>query len=201
MFLKIPGKLRDSVARKSALKADDSIEPGEPEENTTGAEDALVDQITDLEEMVNKRTRELEEARQQLNQLASTEGCDKSDEKQVVQPVSTLEVSDKDEPQVEELFSRPNQLADEQPVESVEKEPSGEVKAPEVAVAQAGGEAETKEPSGGGESNAFSDIFGGEEEEENPLMGLIESLPDAGAEELLAEVKEINEMIGQWSHK
>ena len=200
MFLKVPSKLRDSLARKSSLKTDDAIEQEELDDNAVEAEDTLVSQITDLEEMVNKRTRELDEARQQLSQLSSTEDSSSDeDEKQVVRPASTIETSDKDETQVEELFTRPNLPADELSVQP-EAESTGEVKAPEVAVAQAG-EEDTKESSGEGESNALSDIFSGEEEEENLLSGLINSLPDVDAVELLAEAKEINEMIRQWKHK
>jgi len=201
MFLKVPSKLRDSLARKSSLKADDAIEQEELDDNAVEAEDTLVSQITDLEEMVNKRTRELEEARQQLSQLSSTEDSSSDeDEKQVVQPASAIETSDKDETQAEELFTHPNQPADELSVQP-EAESTGEVKAPEVAVAQAGEEEETKESSGEGESDALSDIFSGEEEEENLLSGLINSLPDVDVVELLAEAKEMNEMIRQWQRK
>ena len=44
----------------------------------------------------------------------------------------------------------------------------------------------------------LSDIFNQEDEEENPLVGLISTLPDVAAAELLDEAKEIEKMMQEW---
>jgi hypothetical protein len=48
---------------------------------------------------------------------------------------------------------------------------------------------------------SISSIFTDEEDEENPLINLIKSLPEVAAAELIDDLKEINDIIKDWQKK
>lgn len=180
MFLKIRGKSREPGGKQPPVNEDEAMELERPGEGTAEAEETLVKQISGLEDMVNKRTRELEDAKVQLSQLSTVaEGTDGT----------------KEEAQVEELFTQPNQPAGESPVPTEEGAPAEE-KEPDALLTET--EEKEKEPGSEGESDMLSDIFNQEDEEENPLVGLISTLPDVAAAELLDEAKEIEKMMQEW---
>lgn len=181
MFLKMRSKSRESGGKQPPVDEDEAMELEKPGEGTAEAEETLVKQISGLEDMVNKRTRELEDAKVQLSQLSTVvEGTDGT----------------KEEAQVEELFTQPNQPAGESPVPTEEKKPAEE-KEPDALLTKTEEKGEEK-PGSEGESDMLSDIFSQEDEEENPLAGLISTLPDVAAAELLDEAKEIEKMMQEW---
>lgn len=157
---------------------------GEKKAGEGQAEDTLVRQISSLEEMVNKRTQELEQAKSQLSQLTSNDS-----------PVEIEEDGAK-AAQADGFFVKPNQVGT----------PPGKAKEAEgqSPLAVKGKEAEAEpvakppEAPAGAEGDSFSDLFSRDEAEENPLAGLINSLPDAAAAELLSEAREIQTMMRQW---
>jgi len=187
MFLKMR-KLTESLGKKSTQE-DGALESENLDEDVAEAGAPVVNQVTSLEELVNKRTRDLEEAREQLKQLSdSTDGSE-----------------EKDEAEVEELFTAPNQPKGESS-DQPKAEQAGEEEdtLPEKADAEPKApENEQKsepenEPGNEGEGDSLSDLFSQEEEEENPLAGLISTLPDVTAKELLDEVQEIKVMLSEW---
>jgi len=181
MFLKMRGKSREPIGKQPPVNEDEAMEPEKPGEGTAESEETLVKQISGLEDMVNKRTRELEDAKVQLSQLSTVaEGTDGT----------------KEEAQVDELFTQPNQPAGESSVPAEEEKPDGE-KEPNALLTETEKKGEEKSGSEG-ESDMLSDIFSQEDEEENPLAGLITTLPDVAAAELLDEAKEIEKMMQEW---
>jgi len=181
MFLKIRGKSREPGGKQPPVNEDEAMELERPGEGTAEAEETLVKQISGLEEMVSQRTRELEDAKVQLSQLSTVvEGTDGTEEKALV----------------EELFTQPNQPAGESPVPTEEGAPAEE-KEPDALLTETEEKGEEK-PGSEGESDMLSDIFSQEDEEENPLVGLISTLPDVAAAELLDEAKEVEKMMQGW---
>ena len=61
----------------------------------------------------------------------------------------------------------------------------------------AGEDDSDEESEEGGDGNAFSNLFADDEEEKNPLAGLINALPDVQATELLQEAQNIRAMLQQ----
>jgi hypothetical protein len=58
--------------------------------------------------------------------------------------------------------------------------------------------AEEKKKDKPDESDSLTNLFSQEEEEENPLQSLIDSLPDVSVRELLDDLAEINRIINEW---
>ena len=48
------------------------------------------------------------------------------------------------------------------------------------------------------DADSLNNLFSSEEEEENPLAGLINSLPDVTARELMDDLAEIQRIIKEW---
>ena len=179
MFLKMR-KLTESFGKKSTQE-EGALENENFSEDVAEAGAPVVNQVTSLEELVNKRTRDLEAAREQLKQLSgSTEGSE-----------------EKDEAEVEELFTAPNQPKGESS-DQPKAEQAGEEKDVLPEKADAEPKAPENEQGSEGEGDSLSDLFSQEEEIENPLAGLISTLPDVTARELLDEVQEIKVMLSEW---
>ena len=157
----------------------------EPDEGTAETEDVLVSQPTGPEEMDNE-------------QASDSEKIQIKDPRPNIQPgqlINAVEGSEEDEVQVEDLFEQPNKPEGELSVQ-VEKVPPVEDK---DLIALLGKEDEEKEKQENeGDDMSFSSLFGEEEAEENPLMGLINSFPDVTAQELLEEAKEVKTMAHEW---
>ena len=164
-------KSRGPAGEKSLLPEEAIAEIEEPGEDTGEAEDIIITKITNLKELVNKRTKDLEEAQELLSQLSELE--DKPGE-------------DKSEARAQEPPAQPPQPESELAVPTEETLPEEEKDLNALM---------EKEAEGKEEDDSFSDLFGQGEEEENPLAGLITSLPDVTAEEILEEAKELQIML------
>ena len=159
--------------------------------------------------MVNKRKEELEQAKAEQGQLTSDTQPEEDGDKAA---------------QVDGFFVKPNQANNAPPEKTEEqtkeaqdqspimvKDQEAETKKEETpmeATVEATTEATTEAPPEtaatpeAAEDDSFGNLFSQEEEDENPLAGLINSLPDATATELLNEAHEIQEMMQQWqTHK
>ncbi len=231
----------------------------ESDGNAVDTEDVHTTEIINLEELVNEKTKDLEEARQQLRQLSGTSDspAEGKGEGQVREapppplkpeselPVRTLEITPegkkatlikdtpvpasppeaelvlqtmkvstevKEELQVSSTSAEPTLPASRLPdgvkvqggmttIAATEErktktEEAGEVK-PSVTVIKTGEAAEKKSKSEGA-GDMIAKIFNREDEQTNPLAGLMASLPDVTAKELLDETREIEAMLEQW---
>ncbi|MDD5127536.1 MAG: hypothetical protein PHR43_05530 [Dehalococcoidales bacterium] len=149
--------------------------------------------IENLEELVTQRTMGLKEAQQQLNQLT----------------VEPAPAETKEETRAEALFTQPNTpppelKAEEAAVKSVDLNallkpeaaaPSKEAVSTPPAAPDAGKPPEIK-----AKDDSLADLFNQDDEKENPLSGLIRSLPNVSASELLNEAKEVSNIIKDWRH-
>ncbi|MFC1964680.1 hypothetical protein ACFLWG_01575 [Chloroflexota bacterium] len=177
MLLKMR-KLREPFGKKSSAQEDDISERKGHVLSAIEAGDALVDQVESLKERVNERTRDLVEVDEQLGQLSNT-----------VKETN----QDSDEVLVKEILAgsieSESELSDQ-----LGKEPPGKERDLGALLGGAGGQ-EQEKSTNDVEKGSFSDLFDDEEEQENLLVGLISSLPDVTAEELLNELQEIEAMI------
>lgn len=163
-----------------------------PNGDTAEAGDTLSNQIADLEEQLNHKTKDLEATEQQLRELSNTMNSSKEDEDTPPQPHGPLS----------ELTVEPDdELTDEETDAGILLgEADEEVKVVEVeAGATAPVEAE-KEPAKEEESDSLNNLFSQEDDEENPLAALINSLPDVTAQELLYDLQEIEEIMRERQH-
>ena len=165
-----------------------------PKQETVQVEDDMVRKVENLEELVSKRTAGLEETREQLEKLSdNSEGSEGGENKAGGA--------------TDALFSHPGQPAAELSVE-VEKvgeseeetgaEKPGKDKAAELLLVKEDAE-ETKESED--EEDSLKNLFSNDEEEVNPLAGLINSLPDVTASELLNEAQEIKIIVRERRHR
>ena len=115
----------------------------------------------------------------------------------ITKPVGLEELEnvagDSDEAQEKNSEEGENVLA--QPVQ-LEEEPAAEEKDESALFKSA--DTEESEPEKEGGSDSLSDLFSDDEEEENPLAGLITSLPDVTATELLEDMKEVQVLLREW---
>lgn len=160
-----------------------------PDRDTAEADDTLATQTDALEEQISNRTRDLKEAEQQLRELSSVAKDSEEDEDTPPQPHGPLS----------ELSVEPeDQLMDEEIDEgTLLGEADDEVKVVEVGAGVAAPAEVEKEPTKEkeAEGDSFSNLFSQDEEEENPLANLINSLPDVTAQEILDDLQEIKEII------
>lgn len=187
MFLKIRGKSsRETVAKnnaKSPLKKEGVSKIEAPEEDTAAGGDVLVNKLTSLEELVNKRTKDLEEAKEQLKQLSGAvqdSGEGKAQEGDMNGEVQAENLLTPMYPPRSEVSAQPTPPADKPP--SAEKDLATLLKVEE-------------KPAEVGKNDSFANLFSQEEEEDQTLKGLISSLPDVTVEELINEVEEIKALV------
>jgi hypothetical protein len=162
----------------------------EPEESTAEAGDISANQVAELEEQINNKTKDLEATEQQLRELSNKANGSEEDEGPPPQPhgpLSELTVEPDDELMDEETDASTLLGEADEEVNVVEVEASA------VAPAEA-----EKVPPKEAESDSLTNLFSQEDEEENPLAALINSLPDVTAEELLDDLREIKEIIQEW---
>ena len=178
MFSKFRSKLREPFGGKSSVE-ENNAERKNRKGGATEAQDPFVSQITNLEGLVNKRTRDLKEAQEQLEQLSGTAQGPSEDGGEV---------------KAEKLFVRPNQPKEELVVQPEEKTAGGE-KEPDNLLEEAGEKGEEEEQGSDEQGDSMANLFSQEEEEENPLDALLSSLPVVTASELLAEAQELTEMM------
>jgi hypothetical protein len=162
-----------------------------PDVETAEAGDTPSAQEAGLEEQLNHRTQDLVATEQQLKELSSTMNASEKDEETPPQPhgpLSELTVGPEDEQMDEEIDAS-----------ALLGEAEEEVKIVEVGAGAAAPAEAEKEPAEElakeEESDSFNSLFSQEEEEENPLAALINSLPDVTAQELLYDLQEIKEIM------
>jgi hypothetical protein len=180
MFLKI-GRSREKAVPVAG--------PANDEEVT----EQKIQKVGSLEELVARRTQDLKEAKEQLNQLHMEE----------------LPAIDEKEAKAAALFTQPNPPpGDPLSLKKEEEVVKGldlkailkvdmAVKVPEASVApkaEPKAEAE-KKPEAKAKDDSLAGLFDHEDENINPLAGLIKSLPDVSARELLNEATEVSEII------
>jgi len=175
-------KSREPAEEESSLYEGEVTENEKPVKEAAEGGDAMVKQITGLEELVGQRTRDLENAREQLKNLYHDQGgLDQN----------------KDEAKADELLIQPHRPKGELSVEPEEEAPD---KGKEIDnLFEKAGEEEAEAPEKEEESEAPSDdFFSGEEEEENPLAGLISSFSEVTIEELLHEAEQVKVLASEW---
>ena len=121
MFSKIRSKLGEPFGGKSLAEANNA-EGEKHEDDATEAQGPFIAQVTNLEELVNKRTRDLQEAQEKLEQLSGTAPGSGEDSGGV---------------KAEKLFTQPNQPKEELMVQPDEKTP-GAGKEPDNLFEEAG---------------------------------------------------------------
>ena len=144
------------------------------------ADSTLVNQITSLEDIVNQKTKELEETRGQLEELSAT------------RQDNTANILVDNTDGVEVVLEMPNKSGGS-PVPEAEVDTSAITGAAETTGDDSKAEAEDgDEDEGEGEGD---DLFSMEEEEVNPLAGLMAALPDVSADELMQELVDIKDLV------
>ena len=168
-------------AEEIASLPDDVKQKGKQSKEAGSNEEILVSQLANLEEMVTKRAQELEEAKQQLKSLYHAPGADEKDA----------------EATAEEMLTRPNQAGDKPAKPAEETAGEDKEKAAESLLEKVNdaGTAEAEDEKTDGDSD---DFFGDIEEEESSLAGLIASLPEVTADELLRDAEEIKILVQDW---
>ena len=161
-----------------------------PDRDTSEAGDTTTAQAAEMEEQINNRTKDLEEAEQQIKKLTDTaNGSEEAEEAppQPHGPLSELTVEPEDE------------LTDKDAdAGTLLEEAEEEVKVVEVGNGAAAPAEAEKEPAKVEGNNSLSDLFSQDDEEENPLASLISSMPDVTAQELLDDLQEIKGIIKEW---
>ena len=178
-------------SREPSEQKGETNENGKPGKGNNEADDSLVTQISNLEELVTERTKNLENAKEELSQLVNA---------------SESSGEDKKEAEAQEEAARPHRPRGELVVE-----PEGEVVIEEenleISVEKADEQGEKQEQGGEqekesgqemeGGDDSLSNLFNQDEEEVNPLAGLISSLPEITAEELLNEARAIEATLSE----
>ncbi|MFC1964155.1 hypothetical protein ACFLV1_02100 [Chloroflexota bacterium] len=196
MFL---SRRKPKEAEEDLTSLPDDVKKKKQNETATEEEEGLVNQIASLEDMVNKRTRDLEQAKYQLRGLSRSQNT----------PAGEDDLRTEAEIKAEQLLTEPNKLPleepsivaadhDEEQEENQEQEQDKQTATlsekenedkVEVAAASTAGEAP---------GDASDDFFNEEEEEDNRLAGLIAALPDVTIDELLSEAAEVKSLVQEW---
>ena len=168
----------------------------EKEQEKPPADDATSTQITELEEQLKERTDDLTQTEMKLKKLSGKisdlEDVEVS-ELQPHGPIGELSI----EP--EDSLSGVDTDEEEDTDTSLKEEPE------DIELAEAESESKsptsTKKPDKKLDAESLKALFTSEEEEENPLAGLIMSLPDVSVDELMDDLKEIKDIIRDWQKK
>ncbi len=162
-------------------------------EKDAAAEDTTTEQIVEMEDKINGRTKNLEDTAQQLQELSdeadNAEG-DKETEAGPHPPLDELSIEPEDKLAEIDDIKADTDLTEE----GVEEIKVVEVSEGTTPAAEGKEEPKVEDIDGDSINNLFSD----EEEEENPLANLIKSLPDVTAQELVDDLKEIRGIIKEW---
>ncbi|MBN1177350.1 MAG: hypothetical protein JXA51_06680 [Dehalococcoidales bacterium] len=194
----------------------------EPEKDVAAVEETTAEQIVEMEDKLNGKTKNLEETAQELKELS--EETPENEETPVGPhgPLDELKIEPEDESSDdEEILAKPHgpmdelsivpedKLAeiDEDDLDSATPDGAGEIKVVEVKagtepVAEGESEPTVKEESEPKTEelgdDSINSLFTDEEEEENPLANLIKAMPDVTASELVDDLEEIQGIIKEW---
>jgi hypothetical protein len=182
--------------RFKSLKSFNLGKPKErPEKDQGGAKDATAMQIAEMEEKLSGRAKDLEAAVQQIQGLSDKNIDISGGEDVPVRPHGpigelTVESEEKtpDKDKSADTSELPGENGEEIKIVEVKTEAAAELKE----------EKEKKEEKAEDDSESLSKLFSQDEEEENPLANLINSLPDVTAQELLDDLNEIKGIISEW---
>ena len=187
---------------------------GKTKKDNSARKDAQVAEIADMETKVNNKTKDLQEATEKLNGLRTEAGIEIPIDVIPVRPHGpaaelTLEdedLSDSSGIKLDEIGSDDSiQIGEDIKIAEVTAAKAAVAKAAPVAapakgipVAAAAVPVEEKKEDKPEEADSLNNLFSQEEEEENPLASLINSLPDVTVRELLEDLEEINRIINEW---
>ncbi len=166
------------------------------EKEGTPADAAASTGITGLEEHLKDRTDDLAQTEMKLKNLSGKivelEETETS-ELHPHGPISELSIESEDS-----LSGVDTDEEEDTSAEPAEK--PANVKAAETDPESKSTSA-TKKPDKPLDTESLKALFTSEEEEENPLAGLITSLPDVSVDELMDDLKEIKDIIKDWQNK
>jgi hypothetical protein len=189
-----------SLKKKDAANSDDVV-----------IESTSAEQIAEMKKRLASRTRDLEEAQSRLRGLKKDD--DAEDEEENGEPavgphpplqeltLDDIQLDDEEDPRFDTPTdgSSPVQLVDMTRPEA-DAEPAAEGLNLEDVPADTGTGDDTDEASLEPESEGddLKNLFGQEEEEDNPLANLINFLPDVSVQELVDDIEEIKSIIKEW---
>jgi hypothetical protein len=173
--------------------------PKEKNEKENGRDkSATATQIAEMEEQLNDRTDNLKKTEKKLKKLSDKVGDAKESGHDTVLPHGPIA----------ELTIEPGDiLKDAAPVidentDAAPKEGGEKVKVVEAIAEPAPPPKDEKKQAKAEDSmESLNKLFSDNEEEENPLANLIRSLPDVDVNELVDDLKEINDIIKDWQKK
>jgi hypothetical protein len=184
-----------------------------PEKGTEMPEETTAEQIVEIEDKINGRTKNLEETTKELKELISEETDDEEAGVGPHGPLDELTVEPEDEKtDDEDILAGPHKPLNELSIEPEDKlaeidddglddelpEGAGEIKVVEVKAGSETPEAESEPKVEDLNADSINNLFADEEEEENPLANLIKSMPDVTARELVDDIEEIQGIIKEW---
>ena len=167
-------------------------------EDTAEADDTSAVQITETEEPLNNKDEDLQETEQPSGELADTANDPEKHEdtpprphgplgELLVEPEDDLTYDDTD------VGTLLDDADEEVKVVKIGAESTAPAEEPKVVEAGAGADAPAEAEIE--TSDSLSNLFDDEDEEENPLAALINSLPDVTTQELLDDLEEIQGII------
>lgn len=174
----------------------------ESEEEIIEVDKTTAGQLIEMNETISSRTKNLEETTQQLQDLSDTLN-DSDEEIETVKPHGPLvELSVEPEDKMMDIDLDTTSDAevlgtatDDIKVVEIGDEATAPVESTGSKEAQPEAKAEAAPAAEESEDDSFSNLFGTEEEEENPLASLINSLPDVSAQEIINDLQEIKDII------
>jgi hypothetical protein len=170
----------------------------ESEEEIIEVDKATASQITEINEHISNRTKNLEETTQRLQELSEMLNDDDDEEERPRPhgPLKELSVEPEDKMMDIDMDTKSDDDLFEASADEVQLVEVGEVTAEQAQPAKdANPEEKPAEAAAESEEDSFSNLFGMEEEESNPLSTLINSLPDVSAQELMDDIQEIKNII------
>ena len=184
---------------------------GEQALETGQAETVTATEVADMEEKMNNKTKKLIDAEKQLKGLAGSSNSPEEDDDEIPGPHGPLieltlepgnDLMDLDTEAELNTLMDTDEKGEKQDINVVEASKKDTAE----ASIEAADKAERKDKSEQGEeaksdiapqdsNDDFSNLFSDEEEEVNPLVNLINALPEVSAQELVGELEEIKEII------
>ena len=174
---------------------------GKPEQGADEEEAVLVKKVKNLEELAISKPQDLEELTAQLEQLPEKEGNLEEGKEE-----TDALFSEPDKPAVESL-EEPKEGGELGGKEEANKEEQGPEKGEEkvqeegAKITLENAEQGKEEQSSEGDDDSLQNLFADDEEEVNPLAGLLKSLPEVTASELLNEAQEVSIIVREWRHR
>lgn len=184
------------------------------EEETVTTEETTAEQITEMEDKLNGKTKNLEETAQELKELSEVVPEDEEAPVGPHGPLDELKVEPEDDNADEEdILAGPHEPLNELSIEPEDKlaelddngpeadlpEDTDEIKVVEVKAGdEPAPEAESEPKTDDLGNDSINNLFADEEEEENPLANLIKAMPDVTAQELVDDLDEIQGIIKEW---